>query len=150
MITLYNILARAKAASVYVDTPLFSKNGRYRMLMCDVDFELSDGRILQLQEGIYWDENTVPYVLQWAFPKSGMYAVPALVHDALYFHTQGQRGLADKEFYKWMRALGTCRFQSKMRYWMVRLFGWIYWERNIYNPRERTLRNRELITLISR
>lgn len=106
MFTLKNILELAKAGSVYYDTPLYSKRGDYRMLMSTCEFELSNGKILSIAPGMYWDENSVPYIFQWAFPKSGMYAVPALVHDALYFDTTTSREYADKEFKKWMCAIG--------------------------------------------
>ena len=147
MFTLKNILEKAKAGSVYYDTPLWSKKGDYRMLMSSCVFELSDGRILSIAPGMYWDENSVPYVLQWAFPKSGMYAVPALIHDALYFDTTTSQEYADKEFKKWMCAVGCSRFQCAFRYLAVRLFGGSYWKRNTHNPSERTLHNRKLIKL---
>ena len=106
MFTLKNILELAKAGSVYYDTPLYSKRGDYRMLMSTCEFELSNGKILSIAPGMYWDENSVPYIFQWAFPKSGMYAIPALIHDALYFDTTTTKDFADKEFKKWMCAIG--------------------------------------------
>ena len=147
MFTLTNILEKAKAGAVYYDTPLWSKKGDYRMLMSSCVFELSNGKILSIAPGMYWDENSVPYILQWAFPKSGMYAVPALVHDALYFDTTTSQKFADKEFKKWMCAVGCSKFQCEFRYLAVRLFGGGYWKRNTHNPSERTLHNRKLIKL---
>lgn len=147
MFTLKNILEKAKAGSVYYDTPLWSKKGDYRMLMSSCVFELSDGRILSIAPGMYWDENSVPYVLQWAFPKSGMYAIPALVHDALYFDTTTTKDFADKEFKMWMQALEVRKRQVWFRYTAVKLFGGSYWKRNTHNPRERALHNRKLIKL---
>lgn len=147
MFTLTNILELAKAGSVYYDTPLWSKKGDYRMLMSSCEFELSDGRILSIAPGMYWDENSVPYVFQWAFPKSGMYAIPALVHDALYFDTTTTKDFADKEFKMWMQALEVRKRQVWFRYTAVKLFGGSYWKRNTHNPRERTLHNRKLIKL---
>ena len=147
MFTLENILEKAKAGSVYYDTPLYSKRGDYRMLMSSCVFELSNGKILSIAPGMYWDENSVPYILQWAFPKSGMYAIPALIHDALYFDTTTSQKYADDEFKRWMKALDCGKWQCWFRYWAVRLFGGGYWKRNTHNPRERTLHNRKLIKL---
>ena len=147
MFTLKNILEKAKAGSVYYDTPLWSKKGDYRMLMSSCVFELSNGKILSIAPGMYWDENSVPYILQWAFPKSGMYAIPALVHDALYFDTTTTKDFADKEFKMWMQALEVRKRQVWFRYTAVKLFGGSYWKRNTHNPRERTLHNRKLIKL---
>lgn len=147
MYNLTNILPAAKAAKVYNDTPLYSKDGRYRMLTSSVSFLLSDGKVLAIAPGMYWDENSVPYILQWAFPKSGIYAIPALVHDALYFDTSTSQAFADNEFKLWMQALGISNRQVWFRYWAVRLFGRKWWKRNVTNPRERCLHNRKLITL---
>lgn len=104
--------------------------------------------MLLLQEGVYWDENSIPYLLQWAFPKSGMYAVAALIHDALYFETATDRRFADVEFKIWMQALGVSKRQVWFRYWAVRLAGWIYWNKNVSNPRERCIHNRKLIKIL--
>jgi len=148
MFTLRNILRYAKANSVYVDTPCYSHKGKYRMLKSNVFFRLSNNDCLFIQKGVYWDESSVPYILQWAFPKSGIYAIPSLIHDALYFKTETSREFADKEFKTWMQALGTSKFQVFFRYWAVKLFGWIYWRRNVNNPSERCMHNRQLIYII--
>lgn len=149
MFTLDNILPAAKAVSVYYDSPAYSKKGDYRVLCTDVTFQLSDGTILAIQSGMYWDENSIPYILQWAFPKSGMYAIPALIHDALYFDTTTSQKYADDEFKKWMKALDVNKRQIWFRYYAVRLFGGSYWNRNKNNPRERAIHNRKHITLFA-
>jgi hypothetical protein len=118
------------------------------MLKSSVAFMLSNGRALAIRPGFYWDENSIPYVFQWAFPKSGMYAIPALVHDALYFDTSTTRLFADNEFKYWLQALGVSRRQVCFRYWAVRLFGWLYWRKNRKEPGERCLHNRTLITIL--
>ncbi|ULT44151.1 DUF1353 domain-containing protein [Niabella defluvii] len=98
MLTVENILERAKANALYVDTPCFSRNGKYRMLKSNVCFLLTNGARLEVAAGMYWDENSIPYIFQWAFSKSGMYAAAALVHDALYFDTSTTQRFADDEF----------------------------------------------------
>ena len=147
MFTKENILSAAKSNAVYVDTPCYSRNGKYRMLMSPCTFLLSDGRKLSIEAGMYWDENSIPYIFQWAFPKSGMYAVATLVHDALYFNTTTSQRFADDEFKYWMKALEVSKWQVFFRYWAVRLFGWLYWNKNVNNPSERCLRNRNLIKI---
>lgn len=148
MFTLSNILNAARSNMVYFDTPCFSKRGDYRMLMCEVSFQLSTGQVLTIDAGMYWDENSIPYVFQWAFPKSGMYAVPAMIHDALYFDTSTSQRFADDEFKIWMQVLGVSRWQVWFRYWAVRLFGGLYWSKNVKRPGERCLHNRKLIKLL--
>jgi hypothetical protein len=147
MVTAYNVLRMAKEANVYSDAPMYSRKGASRILKSDVQFRLSNGKILSIQAGMYWDENSIPYIFQWAFPKSGKYAVPALVHDALYFDTSTSQRFADDEFKYWMRAVGCSKQQIWFRYWAVRLFGGSYWRKNKNSPRVRCLHNRELIKI---
>jgi hypothetical protein len=147
MFNRYNIINAAKKCEVYSDAPMYNRKGAYRMLKSDVAFRLSNGAILSIKAGMYWDENSIPYIFQWAFPKSGMYAVPALVHDALYFDTGTSQRFADNEFKYWMQAMGCSKQQIWFRYWAVRLFGGGYWRKNKKNPRLRCLHNRELITI---
>ena len=117
------------------------------MLTSLVIFKLEDGKKLRIEPGFYWDENTIPWIFQWAFPKSGMYAVPALVHDALYYDTTTTQKYADEEFVKWMKALETSKFQLWWRKNIVRLFGWIHWNRNVVEPSQRCLHNRTKIKI---
>lgn len=147
MITLSNVYEKAKKNLVYCDTPIYSKKGEYRKLCSDVIFELSDKRILHIKKGFIWDENSIPLLLQFLFPKSGKYAVAALVHDALYYKTETTQFFADNEFKIWMKALKISEFQIKFRYWAVSVFGYKSWYKNLYNPSWRTKCNRKLITL---
>lgn len=148
MITLKNVLWKAQRCLVYSDTAMFTKDGEYRKLTTDVIFELSDKRILYIKKGFIWDENSIPLFLQTIFPKSGKYAVPALVHDALYYYTKTTRFFADKEFEYWMKALNIKKSQIFFRRIGVELFGYKAWYKNTYNPSWRTKHNRKFITLI--
>ena len=147
LITLANVLDLAKACKVYSDSPMYAKDGKYRVLQSDVSFELSNKQYLHIQKGMWWDENSIPWVFQWAFPKSGMYAVPALVHDALYYNTTTTQKFADNEFKYWMKAVDVNPFQLKFRYTTVRMFGGSYWSANVKNPSARCLHNRKLIQI---
>lgn len=147
MITKENVISKAKTNGVYMDSPCYSKDGKFRMLKSNVKFLLSNDKVLQIKKGMYWDENSIPWIFQWAFPKSGIYAIPALIHDALYFDTTTSQEFADMEFKYWMEALGISKFQCKVRYLMVRLFGWKWWNKNLKNPGERCKHNRKLIII---
>ena len=147
-ITLFNLQGFAKRATVYKDTPSYYR-AHIRILKEDVTFWLSTDEFLTIKTGFEWDEVSVPYGLQWAFPKSGKYAYSALVHDALYYATYGSQKFADDEFKRWMDATGNIsKRQSWFRWLFVRIFGGIYWRRNKSKPSERCLHNRNLIEII--
>jgi hypothetical protein len=147
-INLYNLTMLAMTANVYVDTPSYYEP-RIRILKEDVNFLLSTGELLTIKAGFEWDEVSVPYLLQWAFPKSGKYAYSAMVHDALYYALHHSQKFADDEFKKWMDATGNINVnQSWLRWAFVRMFGGIYWNKNVRKPSERYLKNRKLITIV--
>jgi hypothetical protein len=147
-VNLYNLTMLAMTANVYVDTPSYYEP-RIRILKEDVKFLLSTGELLTIKAGFEWDEVSVPYLLQWAFPKSGKYAYSAMVHDALYYASHRSQKFADDEFKKWMNATGSINEnQSWLRWAFVRMFGGIYWNKNVRKPSERYLKNRKLISIV--
>lgn len=148
MITISNVLWKAQRCLVYSDTAMFTEDGQYRKITSDVYFELPDKRVLVIKKGFVWDENSIPWIAQPFFPKSGKYAVPALVHDALYYLTKTTRFYADKQYKEWMQFLGIKKFQIIVRYNMVWLFGWYAWYKNSYLPSQRCINNRKFVSLI--
>lgn len=147
MITFYNILDLYKKGELYSDTPLYSKSGRLRMLTTKVSFQLSNGQALIIDKGFTWDESTIPWLLQPLFPKSGLYAASALVHDALYYLTIHDKRFVELEFAKWMVSSGVSMKQVYFRYWAVSIFGGRWWKKNKTSPSKLCLSNRELIKL---
>lgn len=130
---------------LYSDSPSFL-NPKIRVLTSNVKFLLSDGKTLYIKKGFEWDEVTVPYILEWAFPKSGKYAISALVHDALYYKKYISQKFVDDEFKKWMDVTINPN-QSFLRWIFVRAFGWIYWKKNINSPSARFLWNQKYIQI---
>lgn len=147
IITLENVLELAMAGEVYADTPLYADDGKFRMLTEDVTFLLPDGKLLHVKKGMYWDENSVPWIFSWLFPRSGKYAVPALAHDALYYDTTTSQEFADNFYKQLLQAVNASTFQVKCRLMAVHLRGWKWWRKNKYTPGERTLHNRKLINI---
>lgn len=146
-ITTKNIKELAESCKVYSDCPIADKQGKFRMLMTSVRFRLSDGRYLRIESGFTWDENSIPFLLQFFFPKSGIYAVPAMIHDALYYLTEPSQAFADKEFKHWMEAMEINKRQVLFRYYAVRIFGTRWWGKNKRMPSKRCQENRKLIQL---
>lgn len=147
MITFYNILDLYKKGELYSDTPLYSKSGRLRMLSTKVSFQLSNGQTLTIDKGFTWDESTIPWILLPLFPKSGIYAASALIHDALYYLTVHDKKWVELEFAKWMIATGVSMKQVYFRYWAVSLFGGTWWRRNLSHPSKLCQNNRSVLSL---
>ena len=147
MITYLDIQERLINSNLYCDTPIYSKKGKYRRLCTDVTFLLGNGQAMTIKSGFTWDENSIPWILQPFFPKSGMYSASALVHDALYYLTVHERLWVEQEFKRWMKATGISKNQVFFRYWAVRLFGGRWWNRNKKSPTDRCIHNRNFIIL---
>lgn len=145
--TLYNIQEKLLNGAIYSDYPVYSKSGKYRKLNTDIIFNLSNGQYLTIHRGFTWDENSIPWILQPFFHKSGMYAASALVHDALYYLTIHERKWVEDEFRRWMIATGVSKRQVFFRYWAVKIFGWRWWNRNKKRPSDRCIHNRKYIIL---
>lgn len=139
MITRENIKWMAQRNAVYVDTPSYA-DYRIRVIKQQVRFLLSTGEVLTIHPGFEWDEASVPFILMWAFPKSGKYAASALIHDALYYSTYKSQRFADDEFKYWMDVMIN-KNQSRLRWAFVRLFGFLYWNKNVSRPSERLKHN---------
>lgn len=148
MHTLSTIYASVNKGKVYSDYPMADARGKYRILNESIAFKLSSGKLLVIGAGFEWDENSIPFILQPLFPKSGIYAIPAMIHDALYYLTEGDQKAADMEYAIWMCALRIKPSQIAFRLWGVDVFGDKWWHRNLRHPGERCLRNRKLIKLI--
>ena len=145
MLTVKNIRIKAMINEAYADTPSFY-DYRIRVLTEDVLFELPTGEHVLIKKGFEWDETTVPWYLTWAFPKSGKYAFSALIHDALYYAGYKSQKFADDTFYAFM-LVTVSKTQAKIRWQMVRLFGRIYWNKNIKNPSKRAISNKQLVII---
>jgi hypothetical protein len=148
MITLYNILDSFKSGDMYSDSPVYSKTGKFRSLSNDITVQLSNNQTLTIKSGFVWDENSIPWILQPFFPKSGLYAPSALIHDALYYLTAHDKSWVEREYVKWMLATGVSIKQIIFRYIAVSIFGWRWWKRNQSHPSKLCQDNRMLLSLL--
>jgi hypothetical protein len=114
-----------------------------------ITFRLSNGQLVTANPGFEWDEQSVPWLGEPMFPKSGIYAPSAIPHDILYYLTIHDRVWVEEEFKKWMIATELPPWQIKWRYFIVRNFGNLYWKKNKHEPSDRCLRNREFINIES-
>lgn len=85
---------------------------------------------VEVPAGTPTDFASVPWPFTLFFPNVGPYARAALFHDQLYRETLGDRATADALFLALMQIDHTPWWQRYPMYLAVRMFGWIYWNRN--------------------
>jgi len=98
-------------------------------------------------QGFPTDMASVPWVVQWKFPKRGVHSRAAVLHDWLYRShyyseaygeplggvgfwgamTSKSRKLADDIFYRVMLRDGVRKSSAYLMYRSVRRFGWMVW-----------------------
>ena len=147
MITFDNIYDHASTCTLYADAPVPSRTGRYRRIITEVSFILSNGHVLTIKPGFEWDEASVPWLFQPLYPKSGIYAASALVHDALYYYSEYPRLWVEGEFMRWMVASGVSRRQAIWRWIIVSSLGWLWYVKNRHWPSKRCIKNRQFIVI---
>lgn len=111
-----------------------------------VKVRLSNGKIIEIEEGFEWDLSSVPRLLSWILLPYGNFLIAALIHDWLYQNSdkitqewflgdsETARKFSDKEMLLWSKAMqGTINISfynidNYLRYYAVRLFGRKVWE----------------------
>lgn len=96
--------------------------------------------VINIKEGFIWDLSSVPRPLWGLLPPDGDFELASLIHDYLYIYKQVSRKEADKEMLLWSKIIsGTNNkislrnIDNYVRYYAVRAFGWIYWNRRNKN-----------------
>lgn len=85
----------------------------------------------EVEEGFETDFASIPKIfipfLEWRdkFNKA------SVIHDYLYNTKITTRKQADKIFLELMLVLGINKYKAYLFYFTVRLFGWLYWRKNI-------------------
>ena len=144
VLSMHNIRQLASEGKAYKDYP-DPNNPKRRILAEPVTIQYSFGKTVVVGAGFSWDEASVPWLFQWAFPKSGEHAYAALPHDVAYYAKFCTRDEADFEYYKWSLMMGAGTFSSLCRYAALRLFGWHWWNRT---PSRYAIANRLKIEIV--
>lgn len=137
MLTLQNIKQKAIKKYPLLDRQIYKPEEKWDkyVLEEEVNFKLSNGDYLKIEEGFLWDKSSVPRLLWTLLPPSGKFEIAALIHDKIYKDLKYKytRKFADKEMLKWSMALqGTKNFSfsnldNYARYLGVRIGGWLAW-----------------------
>lgn len=132
MITISNVVDKLLTDDVVQQTYIYSyKSKKYWKLTQPITIELSTGKIISVPIGFEYDMSSVPKWL-WSFLRPFNDALLGyLIHDYLYIKKDKHdlsRKECDKEMLLWCNITNPKgKFDNKLRYVFVRLFGWLYW-----------------------
>lgn len=105
------------------------KGGKMWELKQEIKHVLHDGDEILIPVGFKTDLSSVPKILWGVLPPFGPFLLAALVHDYLYISDQSRgRKFADKEMIIVSNKLHSNKIDNYLRYWGVRVFGWIYFK----------------------
>ncbi|MFK5981459.1 MAG: DUF1353 domain-containing protein [Flavobacteriaceae bacterium] len=136
MYTLDNIYELSKLNNPVKRSKVIDKKGVY-ILLEDVMVQISNGDIINIKKGFEWDLASVPQFVQNIIRESGDDDIAYLIHDYLYVNKPYSRKFSDQEMLKWAKAMkGTKKWSFrnwdiKTRYYVVRAFGGIVWNKGL-------------------
>jgi hypothetical protein len=125
-----NVIDRLLTDELIVQSYVYSDNSsKYWKIMEPITVTLSNGKIINIPKGFYYDMSTVPKWL-WSLVRpynDGLFGY--LVHDVLYVNRNHNmtRKECDKEMLFWTNITNSNKFDNKLRYYVVRLLGWLWW-----------------------
>lgn len=131
-ITKGNVVEQLLTDELIVQSYIYSyKSAKYWKIQNPITVELSNGQIIKVPKGFVYDMSTVPKWL-WSFVRpvnDGLFGY--LIHDVLYINrVPGMtRKQADQEMLFWTNITNNNKFDNKLRYYIVRLLGWLWWKK---------------------
>ncbi len=129
-ITKDNVVNELMTDALIVQSYVYSdKSSKYWKIKEPLTVELGNGKIVNIPKDFYYDMSTVPKWL-WSIVRPFNDALFAyLVHDRLYVikNHNMTRKQCDKEMLFWANITNENKFDNYLRYYIVRLFGWLLW-----------------------
>jgi hypothetical protein len=129
-ITKDNVIEKLMTDELIVQSYVYSdRSSKYWKILKPLTVNLSNDEIITIEKDFYYDMSTVPKWL-WSFARpynDGL--VGYLIHDRLYVirdHNMTRKE-ADKEMLFWTNITNKNKFDNYVRYFFVRLFGWLWW-----------------------
>jgi hypothetical protein len=134
LITKNNIIQELLTDDLIVQSFVYSdKSAKYWKIQKPLGIQLSNGVVINILSGFTYDMSTVPKWL-WSVVRpfnDGLFGY--LVHDALYLdRSHGMtRKECDDEMLFWTTLTNKNKFDNKLRWVIVRLLGWAWWNKII-------------------
>jgi hypothetical protein len=129
-----NIIEQLSSDDLIVQSYVYSdKSSKYWKIQNPITVQLSNGKIINIPKGFIYDMSTVPKWL-WGIVRpfnDGLFGY--LIHDILYVIRKHNmtRKECDKEMLFWTNITNKNKFDNYIRYFFVRLFGWLWWDKII-------------------
>jgi len=129
-ITKDNVVEKLLTDELIIQSYVYSDNSsKYWKIAQPITVVLSSGKIINIPKGFYYDMSTVPKWL-WSIVRpynDGLFGY--LVHDVLYVNRNHNmtRKECDKEMLFWTNITNSNKFDNKLRYYVVRLLGCLWW-----------------------
>jgi hypothetical protein len=127
-----NVVTELFGDDLIVQSYVYSyKSKKYWVIRKPITVELSDGTIITIPDGFFYDMASVPKFL-WSIARpfnDGLFGT--LIHDYLYHIKIKSRKETDKEYLYWNKITNSNIIDNYVRYFFVRAFGWLYWNRII-------------------
>lgn len=138
ILTLKNVRKISISKYPLLDRQVFEPEDKWDKYVIEekVVVKLSNGDILTIDKGFFWDKSSMPQILHWLFAPTGKFEIAALIHDKIYKDLKHKytRKFADKEMLLWSKALQETskisfrNFDNYFRYYGVRLVGALAWK----------------------
>lgn len=129
-ITKDNIVELLMGDDLIVQSYVYSdKSSKYWKIIQPLTVLLSNGRWINVPKDFYYDMSTVPKWF-WSIVRpynDGLFGY--LIHDRLYVirnHNMSRKEV-DKEMLFWTNITNKNKFDNYLRYYIVRLVGWLWW-----------------------
>lgn len=129
-ITKSNVIEKLMSDELIVQSYVYSdKSSKYWKIVEPLTILLSNGKFINIGKGFTYDMSTVPKWL-WSIVRpfnDGLLGY--LIHDRLYVirnHSMTRKEV-DKEMLFWTNITNKNKFDNYLRYYIVRLFGWLWW-----------------------
>lgn len=133
IITKYNVIEKLLNDDIIQQCYVYSyKSKKFWKITKSIHIMLSNGNVITVPYGFYYDMATIPKWL-WSIIRpfnDGLFAT--LIHDYLYIHQETHNMTqkeVDNEFLFWLNLTNKNKFDNKIRYLFVRIFGWLWWKK---------------------
>lgn len=101
--------------------------GKKFVIAEDFKETLSDGHVIIIPKGFVTDLSSVPRLLWWLISPFGDFIKASVLHDFLYHLKFDNRKYCDYQMLYMSNRDSKNKLDNYLRYYTVRLFGWLYW-----------------------
>lgn len=108
------------------------KEGKIRTTLSELIYYSAElNQTIIVSKGLETDLGSIPFWLQWIFPKDGLAVLAYILHDYLYkIGFKGDRNVCDDLIVEAMEALGVKRWRRVAVRHGLKVGGWYSWNKH--------------------